>query len=45
MVDWNTEARKAVAHVESELSEAHRGTFFWQELAKLVYYVADILEE
>ena len=31
MIDWNAEARRAVAHVESELSESHRGAFLWYE--------------
>ncbi len=31
MFDWNAEARRALDHVRSELSEAHRGAFLWHE--------------
>jgi hypothetical protein len=30
-IDWNAEAKKALAHVQAELSEAHRGAFVWHE--------------
>jgi len=36
MNDWNAEARRAVAHVEDELSEAHRGAFLWHEPSGVV---------
>jgi len=31
MPNWNAEARRAVEHIQSELSEAHRGAFLWYE--------------
>lgn len=36
MIDWDAEARRAVGHVESELSEAHRGAFCWHEPSGVV---------
>jgi hypothetical protein len=30
-IDWKAEVRKALAHVQGELSEAHRGAFVWYE--------------
>ena len=44
MVDWNAEARRAVSHVESELSEAHRGAFFWHEPSGVVLVFNNGLE-
>ncbi len=44
MVDWNAEAQRAVAHVEAELSEAHRGAFFWHEPSKVVLVFNNGLE-
>ncbi len=45
MPDWNTEAQRAVAHVEDELSEAHRGAFYWHEPSKVVLIFNNGLEE
>lgn len=45
MTDWNTEAQRAVAHVETELSEAHRGAFLWYEPQKVVLVFSNGLEE
>jgi hypothetical protein len=36
MPNWNAEAQRAVAHIEAELSEAHRGAFLWHEPSGVV---------
>ena len=45
MPNWNTEAQRAVAHVEAELSEAHRGVFLWYEPQGIVLVFSNGLEE
>lgn len=44
MADWNTESQRAVAHVEAELSEAHRGAFLWHEPSGVVLIFNNGLE-
>ena len=45
MPNWSIEAQRAVAHVESELSEAHRGAFLWYEPQGVVLVFSNGLEE
>ena len=45
MPNWNTEAQRAVDHVQSELSEAHRGAFLWYEPRGVVLVFSNGLEE
>ena len=45
MIDWNAEAQSAVDHVQSELSEAHRGAFLWHEPRGVVLVFNQRLDE
>jgi len=45
MIDWNTGAQRAVSHIQSELSKAHRGAFLWYEPQGMVLVFNNGLEK